>query len=308
MNSETGFDFTVAAAWMDLVLQPALWLQAIVLALAFLSAWLLERYLQRYLFQNGTESGQRLRRFTLSSTRRLLFPFMMLLGVLAGRGILEALDYATLILNVAVPLLLSLAAIRFLVYGLRKAFPPSPTLKAWESIIVFTIWGLFALHLLGWLNAVLGALDALALQIGDTRISLLSTLELLLLVGILMALAFWISAALERRMRTSVHVTPALQVAMSKFIKFFLLTLAFLLALNAVGIDLTTLTVFGGALGVGIGFGLQRIASNFISGFILVLDRSIKPGDVISVGDKLGWVERSRRAWRARRGGRPRAG
>jgi small-conductance mechanosensitive channel len=112
-----------------------------------------------------------------------------------------------------------------------------------------------------------------------------------LLVGLLLGLAFWISATLERRMKASTHVTPALQVALSKFSKFFLITIAFLLALNAVGIDLTTLTVFGGALGVGLGFGLQRIASNFISGFILVLDRSIKPGDVISVGGKMGWVE-----------------
>ncbi|MGE0014171.1 MAG: mechanosensitive ion channel family protein, partial [Azoarcus sp.] len=117
------------------------------------------------------------------------------------------------------------------------------------------------------------------------------------LVALLLTLAFWVSGVLERRMRASTHMTPSLQVAFGKFIKVFLITLAFLLAIDAVGIDLTTLTVFGGALGVGIGFGLQRITSNFISGFILVLDRSIKPGDVISVGGndaKFGWVQELR--------------
>jgi small-conductance mechanosensitive channel len=81
-----------------------------------------------------------------------------------------------------------------------------------------------------------------------------------------------------------------MQVGFSKFSKFLLITIAFLIALNAVGINLSSLAVFGGALGIGLGFGLQRIASNFISGFILVLDRSIKPGDVISVGQNFGWV------------------
>jgi Small-conductance mechanosensitive channel len=223
-----------------------------------------------------------------------MFPFTMLIVVLSGRAILQAQEFTTAVLNIAVPLLLSLAAIRFLVYGLRKGFPVTPMLKAWENIIGFTIWALVALHLLGWLPAVLEAMDELAVNVGSARISLLSSLKLVMLIGLLMTLAFWISGVLERRMKASTHVTPALQVALAKFSKFFLLTLAFLLALNAVGIDFTALTVFGGALGVGIGFGLQRIASNFISGFILVLDRSIKPGDVISIGDKFGWVEELR--------------
>ena len=89
-------------------------------------------------------------------------------------------------------------------------------------------------------------------------------------------------------------MSPAMQVGIVKFSKFFLITLAGLLTFEAAGIDLTTLTVFGGALGVGLGFGLQRIASNFISGFILIFDRSIKPGDVITIGNQFGWVEELR--------------
>lgn len=278
------------SAWLDELGHVAAWYQMLVLLLAAGGA----RMLHRYLEQRMAAEAVGLRRFTLRTAQRVMFPFTMLLGVLVGRAILQEAEVTAVVLDVAVPLLLSLAAIRFLVYALRRGFPMTPALKAWENIIGFTIWGVVALHLLGWLPAVLTAMDELAVQVGTTRISLLSSLKLVLLVGLLMTLAFWISALLERRMRASSHVTPAMQVAFAKFSKFFLLTLAFLLALNAVGIDLTTLTVFGGALGVGIGFGLQRIASNFISGFILVLDRSIKPGDVITVGDKFGWVQELR--------------
>jgi small-conductance mechanosensitive channel len=286
---ETSF-LAELTAWLNELGHLPAWHQIGVLLLAGSGAWVMHRSLGG----RSLEQTSGLRRFTLGSVQRMLFPFTMLLGVLIGRAILEAAEITTAVLNVAVPLLLSLTAIRFLVYGLRKGFPVTPVLKAWENIISFTVWGVVALHLLGWLPAVLRALDEIAVSIGTIRISLLSSLKLVLLVGLLMTLAFWISAVLERRMKASAHVTPALQVALAKFSKFFLLTLAFLLALNAVGIDFTTLTVFGGALGVGIGFGLQRIASNFISGFILVLDRSIKPGDVISIGNKFGWVEELR--------------
>ena len=290
---ETSF-LAELTAWLNELGHLPAWYQIGVLLLAGSGAWVMHRSLGG----RSLEQTSGLRRFTLGSVQRMLFPFTMLLGVLIGRAILEAAEITTAVLNVAVPLLLSLTAIRFLVYGLRKGFPVTPVLKAWENIISFTVWGVVALHLLGWLPAVLLALDEIAVSIGTIRISLLSSLKLVLLVGLLMTLAFWISAVLERRMKASAHVTPALQVAFTKFSRFFLLTLAMLLALNAVGIDLTTLTVFGGALGVGIGFGLQRIASNFISGFILVLDRSIKPGDVISIGNKFGWVEELRARYR----------
>lgn len=141
------------------------------------------------------------------------------------------------------------------------------------------------------------ALAGLAFNIGSSRVSMLPTIKLVALIALLLTLAFWISGVLEWRMRASAYMNPSLQVAFGKFSKFFLIGLALLLAIDAVGIDLTTLTVFGGALSVGIGFGLQRITSNFISGFILVLDRSIKPGDVISVGQndaKYGWGQELR--------------
>lgn len=281
--------------WQIALTQPASWAQLAVLLAAAAGAWAVHHYLGKYLGDGpaGTETTG-VRRFTRRTVQRVLFPFTMALGVVIGRTILLSFGVKVLLLNIAVSLLLSLAIIRFVVYVLRKGFPASPLLKAWENIISTTVWGVVALHLLGWLQPVLRAMDELAIHIGTTRISLLSSLKLLLLFGLLTTLAYWLSGAIERQVRQSTHVTPAMQIALAKFTKFFLISLAFLIALNAVGIDLTALTVFGGALGVGIGFGLQRIASNFISGFILVLDRSIRPGDVITIGNSFGWVRELR--------------
>jgi len=147
------------------------------------------------------------------------------------------------------------------------------------------------LHLLGWLPAILGLFDSLALSVGDSRISLLDVIQLVLMVVLAFTIAMWLSSMLSNWLKTSKHVSPGMQVGFSKFVRFLLLALAFLIALNVAGINLSSLAIFGGALGVGLGFGLQRITSNFISGFILVMDRSIKPGDVITVGDQFGWVE-----------------
>ena len=148
-----------------------------------------------------------------------------------------------------------------------------------------------ALHLLGWLPAVLEGLDGMAMQMGEKRISVLAVGKLVLAVAALWMLALWVARLIENRISQAEYVNASMRVAMVKLSKFMLLLLAFLLALDAVGIDPTALTVFGGALGMGLGFGLQRIASNFISGFIVLFDRSIRPGDVISIGEKSGWVQ-----------------
>ena len=185
----------------------------------------------------------------------------------------------------------STITIRLFVYFLRKTFRPGPAVKAWENLISTSIWIVVALHLLSFLPAVLTALDDIAMQIGDNRISLLTAGQLVLSVALLWMLALWIARLIEGRLARAEYVNASMQVALTKLSKFVLLVVAFVLALDTVGIDLTALKVFGGALGVGLGFGLQRIASNFISGFIVLFDRSIRPGDVISIQDTFGWVQ-----------------
>lgn len=272
---------------------PHFWWQIGVLVLAAAGAWLVHRTLTRSLLArvDAGADDYAVRHLAIRTTQRILFPLSMLLGVIVGAALLRRMGHAVVLLDLAVPLLLSLAGIRLLVYFLRKTFKPGPAVKAWEGLIATSVWIVVALHLLGWLPDVLAALDAMAMQLGKTRISVLAVLKLILALALLWLLAMWLGRLIEQRISRSTYVNPGMQVALIKLSKFGLLVLAFLLALNAVGIDLTALAVFGGALGVGLGFGLQRIASNFISGFIVLFDRSIRPGDVISVGQSFGWVQ-----------------
>ncbi len=264
--------------------------QALVLLLAAVLAWIARRYLG----QRGEDTAQGMRRMTLRTLQRIAFPLSMLLAVLGLRALLRSLGYPVFVLDVAVPLLISLAIIRVAVYMLRKGFHSGPAVKAWENIISTTTWVIVALYLLGWLPGILDTLDALAFQLGETRISLLAVVKLILLLGLLLVVAMWLSNIIEKQVAQSPHLSRGVAAGLAKVSKFVLVTVAILLGLDAVGINLTALTVFGGALGVGLGFGLQRIASNFISGFILIFDRSIRPGDVISVGTKFGWVQELR--------------
>jgi len=256
-------------------------------SIAFLAHKKWQKLLQARL---GPTEQQGIMRLALRSSGRVFFPLVMLLIVLAGDGILSSYEYKSQLLKIVSSLLISLAAIRFLVYLLRRAFGQSRGIKAWEGIISTTIWVLVALHLLGWLDIILTALDGPGFTLGDSRVSILSVMKLVLFAGLFIVLASWVANLIEERARKSEFISASMRVALSKVSKVLLYAIAILVALNSVGIDLTTLTVFGGALGVGLGFGFQRIASNFISGFILLFDRSIKPGDVISVGNRFGWV------------------
>ncbi len=277
--------------YLEWVLMPQSWWQVLALALALLTASLINMRIQHLLEAQGTRHATGLRHIAIRGLQRLLWPLSALLVTLPAKAVLDRYQLPVQLLDVAIPVLLALAMIRFGVYLLRKAFSVSPLLKSSEHLMAVLIWVGVALHLLGWLPAVLGLLDGFALTLGEQRISALSVLQLLLLIGLSFTVAFWLSGLISARLERSPHVSPSMRVGFGKFIQFAFLTVAFLFALNAVGINLTSLAVFGGALGVGLGFGLQKIVSNFISGFILVLDRSIKPGDVISVGDKFGWVE-----------------
>jgi small-conductance mechanosensitive channel len=229
--------------------------------------------------------------FLLRGSNRIAFPMSMLLYLIATRFVIEQFGINVAVLNIFTPLLLSMAAITFTIFVLRTGFSPSPALKAWEGFISLSVWSLVALHLIGWLPDIIQALDDLAISFGDSRLSLLAILQLLLAIVFFFVMASWLTRLIEKQARRSPYINASMQVMLTKISKFTLYGLAVLFALKSVGIDLTAFAVFSGAIGVGIGFGLQRIFSNFISGFILLFDRSIRPGDVISVGDRFGWVQ-----------------
>ncbi len=230
-------------------------------------------------------------KFLLRGSNRIAFPMSMLVYLITSRFIIEQFGINIAVLNIFTPLLLSMAAIKFTIFVLRTGFSPSQALKAWEGFISLSVWSLVALHLIGWLPDIIQALDDLAITFGDSRLSLLSILELLIAIVFFIVLASWLTRLIESQTRRSIHINASMQVMLTKVSKFSLYGLAILFALKSVGIDLTVFAVFSGAIGVGIGFGLQKIFSNFISGFILLFDRSISPGDVISIGDRFGWVQ-----------------
>ncbi len=155
-------------------------------------------------------------------------------------------------------------------------------------------WGLVALNLTGNLGSAAATLDALAFTVGEMRLSALLVIQAVALLFGLTWLATNTGNYVETRIRSMTDLTPSLQVLIGKLVKIFLVVLAIVVALNTVGIDLTALAVFSGAVGVGLGFGLQKVVSNFISGVIILLDKSIKPGDTISLGDTFGWIRELR--------------
>ena len=134
-------------------------------------------------------------------------------------------------------------------------------------------------------------LDAAAIPVGaDSEISLYDVIRSTIALAVLLSVALYLASLIEARIRTSQTLSPTVQVLFTKSLKMVLVSLAVLVAINSVGVDLTGLAVLGGLLGVGIGFGLQKIVSNLISGVILLIDKSIKPGDIIAVSGTYGWV------------------
>jgi small-conductance mechanosensitive channel len=162
--------------------------------------------------------------------------------------------------------------------------------RTWSRFIAIAAWTIAALNILNLLDPTTDLLDGIALTLGSLRISALTIIKAVLSLAVLLWLATVASRVLERRITTLPNLTPSLQVLLSKLLKIVFIVIAVVVALNSVGIDLTAFAVFTGAVGVGVGFGLQKAISNFVSGVMLLLDKSVKPGDVISVGQTYGWV------------------
>lgn len=162
--------------------------------------------------------------------------------------------------------------------------------KALGRLIAVLAWVVAALNIMHLLGPTLGLLDSAAIFVGGLRVSLLTVVKGVLSLTVLLWAASLASQLFERRITRVPQITPRARVLLGKLLKTTLVTLAVVLSLTSIGVDLTTFALFTGALGVGVGLGLQRTVSNLFSGIILLLDKSIKPGDVIQVGGTYGWV------------------
>ncbi|MCI5049166.1 MAG: mechanosensitive ion channel [Rickettsiales bacterium] len=160
-----------------------------------------------------------------------------------------------------------------------------------RALAIF-IWCIAALRSVDLLEPFINQLDGFGFMLGETRISPLTILKGLLTFGVMLWFAGLLARISERQISQISQITPSLRVLIGKIIRTFLIIFAVIIGLNTLGIDLTSLAVFSGAIGVGIGFGLQKVVSNFVSGIILLIDRSIKPGDVIAIDQTYGWVNK----------------
>jgi small-conductance mechanosensitive channel len=272
---------------------PDLWWQVGAVALLAGAAWLAARALSRFFESREAGSGAA-SRVAVSLAHGTLFLALFGLGSFAAAGVLARLglpfDFARTIALLA----LALAAVRLLVGVLKRVLRPGPLLVASEQLIVWTVWILVALYLLGWAGPIAAALDSVQLPIGEEGFSLLEVLKAALTLSVFMLAGAWLSSVASRRLMSSTQLSIGLRVGLAKFLRLFLVVVAGLIGLSAVGFNLAALAVFSGAPGIGLGFGLQRIAANFVSGFILVGDRSIRQGDVITIGDRFGVVKELR--------------
>lgn len=219
----------------------------------------------------------------IEAFRPLALPVVWVALLWATYYVAAALGWPGRLINVAVSLLNAWVVIR-LATGLIGH-------GTWSATIAAIAWTVAALNIVDLLGPTIELLDGIAVTFADFRISLLLVIKGVVALAVLRWAAVFVSGLLERRIEAVSSLTPSVQVLLGKLLKIVLITLAIIVSLNAVGIDLTAFTVFGGALGVGIGFGLQKVVSNLVSGIILLLDKSIKPGDVIAVANTYGWIK-----------------
>ena len=264
--------------------QAAILWQLALLAISLVLAWGVSR-----LLKDRVPKPEGLSKVSLGGISRVMFPLTALLLVLIGKTVLKNW-YSVNLLDIVVSLLFALALIRLVIYILRQVFAPGSWLHGSERFIAMTIWFGFALHLTGFLPEILDAMDSLSFNIGKQRISLLIILSVILTILATMLAAMWLGRMLEHRVMVAETMDMNSRMILSKLIRASLVVIGILIALPLAGVDITVLSVFGGALAVGIGFGLQKVAGNYVSGFIILLDRSIHPGDVLTVDGRFGKV------------------
>lgn len=265
--------------WQDFQDPEFVW-QVVALLTCLLVAWVVARWWVR-----RTEGGGS----TAVLTHRLAFPLSALLLVTVARASLHPFMHINL-LSLAIPLLGSLVVVRATLHALRLVFPGAGWLSASERFLAVLVWGSMALYITDLAPFVIEALEAVSFHAGKQKISLWLILNGGAVVLATVLISMWVARLIEQRLMGAEHLDSSLRIVLVRVSRALLTLAALLAAMSLVGIDVTALSVFTGALGVGLGLGLQRIASNYVSGFIILLDRSIRLGNVIQVDANTGGV------------------
>jgi small-conductance mechanosensitive channel len=260
------------------------WIELGAILVCFVIGWWIDRRLHV-----ATPGDSKMARIGAGSVNRLIFPLATLALLLLVRGVVPQF-HGSAFFPIAIPLVFALAGIRLCVYALRNVFGHDNPSPVSERTVSFAIWGALLLYYLGVTQEIGSVLEDAELSIGRTRISMLDLGRDALIIILALMISLWISGLIEQWVLRLPNVDRNVRVVMAKFFRAVLLILGVLISLPLLGIDLTVLSVFGGALGVGIGLGLQKLASNYIAGFTILLDRSIRLGDMITVDNRFGLV------------------
>jgi small-conductance mechanosensitive channel len=267
---------------------------AIVACILF--GWLSAQLVRMWWRRRRGEDGSLLHTGVESFTR-VVAPLLVVGLLYLAQLLLIKSHFHTNIVKVAIPVFWSLAAIRLVFYLLRRVFARrgqlGQALVTFEKIFALVAWLAVVLYITGLWPDIFDFLDSYKIQFGPKKsssVTLADILQAIASVVVALVLALWAGAALEERLMGVHALHSSLRVALARLSRALLIVSAVLLSLNLVGIDLTVLSVFGGALGVGLGLGMQRIASNYVSGFIILLERSLSIGDMISVSTFTGKV------------------
>jgi small-conductance mechanosensitive channel len=259
---------------------------AFVLLIARLAAWRLEPRLEARV-RAIEHPDHKLLRLIIVLLRRLYWVNFVILASVALL-VMRAYDWpgSEFVVETAVLLALAWLVIRLLSQLVRS--------RTMGRLLSIGIWVYVALEILGLRDEATVLLDAVGFSIGSLRISPLLVIKVFVLLGVLLWVASALGNFVDRQLQETEDLTPSLRVLIGKVLKIVLIVAATLAGLSGLGIDLTVFAVFSGAIGVGLGFGLQKVVSNFISGIIILMDRSIKPGDTITLGDTFGWIRELR--------------
>jgi small-conductance mechanosensitive channel len=270
---------------------PSIVWQVGALVLCTLIGWGLSRAIRKVFTVPAQQP--RVVRLGVESFSRVLSPLLILILIVAAKALLAESQRVNL-LRLAIPLVASLALIRFVFYVLQRAFDrngaPGGFLLAFEKFFAAVVWTGVALYITGLWPDLLHELEHTVLPVGRYQISLLSILQALASVVVTLVLALWAGALLEDRVMQLNTMHSSLRTVVARMARALLVLIAILISLSLVGIDLTVLSVFGGALGVALGLGLQKIASNYVSGFVILLERGMAIGDMVTVDKYYGKV------------------
>ncbi len=267
-------------AWLLGFMQPTVLIELMALALCVFLAWGCAALLRQGLDMRDEKSSVLFGRRVLDG---VLFPLLLLaLAYVARAALLKFVPLA--VFKVALPVFVSLVAIRIGVKVLQLAFASAPWVRVLERTISWVAWLAMVLWVSGLLPVVLHELDQITWKMGASTLSVRTLIEGALTAGAVLILALWVSAAIETRLlKSAVGGELSLRKAVSNATRALLMFVGLIMALSAVGIDLTALSVLGGAIGVGIGFGLQKLAANYVSGFVILAERSMRIGDNVRV-------------------------